>query len=51
MNHLARLRLGKPKLAGHLVDAAGLRELGLGQAQLAVLFAQLIERLLFLSTR
>ena len=48
MNHLSGLRCGKTKLAGHHIDARGLGELGLGQAQLAVLFAQLVERLLLL---
>ena len=48
MNHLSGLRRGKTQLAGHHVDASGLGKLGLGQAQLAVLFAQLVERLLFL---
>ena len=47
VNHLTGLRLGEPKLAGHLIDAAGLRELGLGETQLAILLPQLIERLLF----
>ncbi len=42
MNHLARLRLDKTQLAGQRVDAARLGQLCLGQAQLAVLLAQLI---------
>src|SRR5271156_1733750 len=46
-NDLTGLRLGKPKLVGHLIDAAGLRELGFAQVQLGILLAQLVESLLF----
>ena len=45
MNDLARLRLNQPQLASHSIDAAGLRELCLGEPQLAILFAQLIANL------
>ena len=46
LNHLSRLRLGKTHLARHSVDAARLRELCLGQPQLAILLAQLVANLL-----
>ena len=46
MNHLTRLRRGKAHLAGQAIDASGLGQLRFAQAQLAILFAQLIERLL-----
>ncbi len=46
-DHLAGLRLGETKLAGHLIDAARLGKLGFAQAQLAILLAQLVEDLLF----
>src|SRR5208337_3734842 len=45
-NYLPRLRLGESQLAGHLVNAARLGELGLTEAKLTVLLAQLIEHLL-----
>ena len=51
MNHLARLRLRKPQLAGHLIDASGLGELRLSQPQLAVFLAQLISACFSDSTR
>ena len=47
MNDLSRLGLGKTQQAGHGIDASGLGELCLREAQLAVLFAQLVQRLLF----
>jgi hypothetical protein len=47
MNHLAGLRRVKPMLAGHQIDACRLRELGLREAKLAILFAELIAHLLF----
>src|SRR5579863_32073 len=46
MDHLARLRLAQPELPGHAVDAAGLRQLCFREAQLAIGFAKLFERLL-----
>ncbi len=47
IDHLARLRLGKAHLAGHLINPFRLSELRLGQAQLAILFTQLLANLLF----
>jgi hypothetical protein len=42
MNYLARLRLGKPQLAGQFVYADRLSELRLGKMQLTILLAQLL---------
>ena len=43
---LARVRLGEAQLTGHSVDATGAAELSFAKAELAVLFAELVENLL-----
>jgi hypothetical protein len=45
VHNLAWLGLLEAELAGHAVDAAGLRELGLRQTELAILFAELVAHL------
>ena len=47
MHNLTRLRRHQSKLLCEAVDATGLRKLSFSQLELAVLFAQLLKRLLF----
>ena len=46
VDNLAGLRLLQAELASHAVDAAGLRQLRLRQAKLAILFTKLVANLL-----
>jgi len=47
VNDLTGLRLGQAELMGHEVDAFGLAELSFGEAELAVVFTQLLDGELF----